>query len=330
VLSETGEHLKKALEKAETAFKKAETAVKETSETNEMPKDVGEGTKEVKKPDIAFIERTSRTSLMAQCAVKDSNIKKVKEAKAPKETNATGSAEKKEKIDAFGDNSKKVNERIVNVTESGNKKMEGVKSPIREVREASEKCDDIDEQQKKSCKEAIERIEKGEKLTTEELGNFGEMMMDQYYVSEGYKPLNRNRVTNIHDKKSGFKTGIDGVYEKINSDGTKSYIIAEAKYNTAQLSETSNNVRQMSDTWIDARLADAVGKEKAKEIIDVAEDNPELVSHEVYHVQPSNDVDRNMYADIQKVDSDGNKVGEKTIVEYFDKNGNRIEETKVS
>jgi hypothetical protein len=94
VLSEAGEHLKKTFEKAETAFKKAETAFKETPETNEMPKDAGEGTKkvikEIKKPDISFIERTSRTSLMTQCAVKAT------ETKNPKNTERTET--KKEKV----------------------------------------------------------------------------------------------------------------------------------------------------------------------------------------------------------------------------------------
>lgn len=32
-----------------------------------------------------------------------------------------------------------------------------------------------------------------------------------------------------------------------------------------------------------------------------------------------------MHTDTQEVDSEGNKVGEKTIVEYFDEDGNRIE-----
>lgn len=183
--------------------------------------------------------------------------------------------------------------------------------------------EEINEKQKVAIKEALERIRNGEKLTNEELGNLGEMMMDQYYISKGYKPLNKHRVTSLDDKKGGFKTGIDGVYEKTNPDGTKTYVIADAKYNTSQLSET-NDGKQMSDNWIDKRLDDAVGKEKADEIRDAAEDDPDSVKHEVYHIDPNVDENGNIHTDTQEVDSEGNKVGDKTIVEYFDEDGNRI------
>lgn len=188
----------------------------------------------------------------------------------------------------------------------------------------SEQDDKINEVQKAAIKEALKRIINGEKLTNEELGNLGEMMMDQYYISMGYKPLNKHRVTSLDDKKGGFKTGIDGVYEKTNPDESKSYVIADAKYNTSQLSET-NDGKQMSDNWIDKRLDDAVGKEKADEIRDAAEDAPDSVTHEIYHIDPNIDETGNIHTDTQKVDSEGNKIGDKTIVEYFDKDGNRIE-----
>lgn len=210
--------------------------------------------------------------------------------------------------------------------ESGEEPNEG-----EDVLENDEAADDeelseeeINEKQKAAIKDALERIRNGEKLTNEELGNLGEMMMDQYYISQGYKPLNKHRVTSLDDKKGGFKTGIDGVYEKTNPDGSKSYVIADAKYNTSQLSETQDG-KQMSDNWIDKRLDDAVGKEKADEIRDAAEDNPDSVKHEVYHIDPNIDENGNMHADTQEVDSEGNKTGEKTIVEYFDEDGNRIE-----
>ena len=190
--------------------------------------------------------------------------------------------------------------------------------------EDKELSEEINKQQNKAIKEAMERIRTGEKFTNEELGNLGEMMMDQYYISKGYKPLNKHRVTSLDDKKSGFKTGIDGVYEKNNSDGTKSYIVADAKYNTSKLSDT-NDGKQMSDNWINKRLDASVGKEKADEIRDVAEDDPNLVRHEIYHIAPNIDENSNMHTDIQEVDSEGNKAGEKTVVEYFDKDGNRIE-----
>lgn len=188
--------------------------------------------------------------------------------------------------------------------------------------------EEINEMQKAAIKEALERIRNGEKLTAEELGNLGEMMMDQYYISKGYKPLNKHRVTSLDDKKGGFKTGIDGVYEKTNPDGTKTYVIVDAKYNTAQLSET-NDGKQMSDNWIDKRLDDAVGKEKADEIREAKEnagdDNSDSVRHEIYHIDPNIDENGYMHTDIQEVDSEGNKIGEKTIVEYFDEEGNRVE-----
>lgn len=81
----------------------------------------------------------------------------------------------------------------------------------------------------------------------------------------------------------------------------------------------------MSDNWIDKRLDDAVGKEKADEIRDAKEDDPDSVSHEVYHIDPNSDENGNIHTDVQKVDSEGNKVGDKKIVEYFDEDGNRVE-----
>ncbi len=191
-----------------------------------------------------------------------------------------------------------------------------------DVEELSE--EEINEKQKAAIKEALERIRNGEKLTNEELGNLGEMMMDQYYISKGYKPLNKHRVTSLNDKKGGFKTGIDGVYEKTNPDGTKTYVIADAKYNTSQLAET-NDGKQMSDNWIDKRLDDAVGKEKADEIRDAAEDDPDSVKHEVYHIDPNVDENGNIHTETQEIDSEGNKLGDKTIVEYFDEDGNYID-----
>lgn len=208
-------------------------------------------------------------------------------------------------------------------TSDGNESTEG-SDKNNENKETSE--DELNEKQKAEIKESIERIRNDEKLTNEELGNLGEMMMDQYYISKGYEPLNKHRVTGLDDKKGGFKTGIDGVYEKTNPDRTKSYVIADAKYNTSQLSET-NDGKQMCDNWIDKRLDDAVGKEKADEIRDTAEDDPKSVSHEVYHIDPIIDENGNIHTDIQEVDAEGNKVGEKTIVEYFDKNGNCIEQS---
>lgn len=230
-------------------------------------------------------------------------------------------AENKVNSGSYSEEKKNFKER--DNTSDGNESIEG-SDKNNENKETSE--DELNEKQKAEIKESIERIRNDEKLTNEELGNLGEMMMDQYYISKGYEPLNKHRVTGLDDKKGGFKTGIDGVYEKTNPDRTKSYVIADAKYNTSQLSET-NDGKQMCDNWIDKRLDDAVGKEKADEIRDTAEDDPKSVSHEVYHIDPIIDENGNIHTDIQEVDAEGNKVGEKTIVEYFDKNGNCIEQS---
>lgn len=233
-------------------------------------------------------------------------------------------------------NFNKISDLKFNFSNNMNKKIEGTdndnskEDKPTESNESDDKKenltdDEINEKQKEAIKEALKRILRGEQLTKEELGNLGEMMMDQYYISQGYKPLNKHRVTSIDDKKDGFRTGIDGVYEKTNPDGSKSYVIADAKYNTSQLSDT-NDGKQMSDNWIDKRLDDAVGKEKADEIRDAAEDNPESVNHEVFHIDPNVDNNGNIHTDVQTVDSDGNKVGEKTVVEAYDSEGNRIDD----
>lgn len=218
---------------------------------------------------------------------------------------------------------------------SSEKTLEVESTRENDIEDRNEECQDneltpeeINEKQKEAIKDAWERIRNGEELTKDELGNLGEMMMDQYYISQGYEPLNMNRVTGLDDKKIGFKTGIDGVYEKNNPDGTNSYVIADAKYNTAQLKMTKAGM-QMSDNWIDKNLDKSVGKEKADEIRDAVEDNPDLVSHEVYHINPNVDEKGNIHTDVQKVDSEGNRVGNKTIVECFDEARNRIDPSEI-
>lgn len=190
--------------------------------------------------------------------------------------------------------------------------------------EANEKKEltpeEINEMQRAAIKEAFEKILRGEKLTDAEKGNLCEMMMDQYYISQGYTPLH-NRVTSLDDK--GHQ-GIDGVYERENVDGTKDYVIADAKFGTAQLNTTVDGTKQMSDEWIDKRLDDCVGKEKADEIRDAYEDNPDSVRHEVYHYDPQKNDAGISSSDITGVDSDGNKSSGKEIVEHFDEYGNII------
>src|SRR5690625_2916049 len=108
---------------------------------------------------------------------------------------------------------------------------------------------------------AIESVESGEVAlkTNKQKGNYGEMKMDDYFESQGYERISNDRVTGLDDKLS---KGIDGVYE--NANHPPKYVIAEAKYNTAQLSNTKRSGRQMSDKWIDGenRLIEAVGMNK--------------------------------------------------------------------
>ena len=109
----------------------------------------------------------------------------------------------------------------------------------------------------------IEAVENGEKLldTTQKKGNYGEMKTDQDLRNRGYKKISKEVVTSVDDP--GHK-GIDGVY--YNPDGRPPYIIADAKYNTAQLDKEGTAGPQMSQSWIDANLDDAVGKGRADEI----------------------------------------------------------------
>ena len=169
--------------------------------------------------------------------------------------------------------------------------------------------------QKTQIREGRSRLEQGETLSKAELGNLGEMMMDQYYIAKGYTPLNRHRVSSLQDKKDGFKTGIDGVYEK---DGQ--YIIVDAKYNTSQLSDTLDG-KQMSDTWIDARLDECVGKEKADQIREAEIEGK--VQHKVFHIDKV-DSNGSTACDTYFVDGDGNKSSQSEEVCQFDSTGDVI------
>ena len=109
--------------------------------------------------------------------------------------------------------------------------------------------------------ELIQEVQSGKRVLTDTLekGNFGEMLMDQILRNEGYIRISKEMVT---DLDSSTHQGIDGVYYNPQTDH---YIIADAKYNTAQLEQTQDG-KQMSESWIDSRLDAAVGKEKADEI----------------------------------------------------------------
>lgn len=146
------------------------------------------------------------------------------------------------------------------------------------------------------------------------------MLMDQYYIALGYRPIHQPRVTDL-THKSG--QGIDGVYERTNIDGSKSYVIADAKVNHSQLNKgLADGTDQMSDAWIDKRLDNAVGKEKADEIRDTYEDRPENISRQVYHFSYGDANGGMMSADVSTVDGDGNKNNDTKPVQIFDIYGN--------
>lgn len=181
---------------------------------------------------------------------------------------------------------------------------------------------EVNELQIKEIDKAFEKIKRGVKLSDVEKGNFGEMLMDQYYISKGYIPIKQLRVTDLSNKSG---PGIDGVYERINSDGSKSFVIADAKVNHSKLNKRlADGTNQMSDAWIDKRLDDAVGKEKADEIRDYYEDDPDSVSKEVYHFSYDDSGINNSTADISIVDENGNQSREKTVVQIFDLYGRAI------
>lgn len=124
-------------------------------------------------------------------------------------------------------------------------------------RVSTENNNDIDNQNKE-----ISSVETGKRdlNTTQEKGNYGEMKTDADLRQKGYERISKDVVTSLNDK--GHQ-GIDGVY--YNPNGKPKYMIVDAKYGSAQLSETADG-KQMSEKWIDNRLDVSVGKEKADEI----------------------------------------------------------------
>ncbi len=129
-------------------------------------------------------------------------------------------------------------------------------------------------------KQEVNAVESGKKIpeTSLEKGNYGEMKTDIDLKEKGYERISLERVTNLDE--TGHQ-GIDGVY--YNPDGIPQYIIADAKYETAQLSDTADG-KQMSENWIDKRLDASVGKEKADEIRLEKIFNPDNVGSYIAHV----------------------------------------------
>ena len=113
------------------------------------------------------------------------------------------------------------------------------------------------------------------------------MKMDDYFESQGYERISKTLVTGLDDKLS---KGIDGVYE--NANPPPKYVIAEAKYNTAQLSNTKRSGRQMGDKWIESRqrLVNEVGKEKAEEILSEMIFNPNNIEKNLIKIKPDGNI----------------------------------------
>ncbi|CDN36513.1 unnamed protein product [Bacillus thuringiensis DB27] len=138
----------------------------------------------------------------------------------------------------------------------------------------------------------IESVESGEVAlkTTKRKGNYGEMKMDDFFESQTYTRISDDRVLTLDQK---IVKGIDGIYE--NSSPPPKYVIAEAKYNTAQLSNKKDG-KQMSETWIDGsrRLESTVGEEMFL--------NPENVQNILINVDKDGNVVKNI------LDSSGKKI----------------------
>ena len=121
-------------------------------------------------------------------------------------------------------------------------------------------------------------------LSNLQKGNYGEMKMDIFYDELGYDRISLDRTTALD---APAHRGIDGVY--YNPDGHPPYVIAEAKFGSARLSNTLDG-KQMSDSWIDKRLVDAVGEKKADAIILEMMINPDNVQKHLINISTNGDI----------------------------------------
>lgn len=153
-------------------------------------------------------------------------------------------------------------------------------------------------------KDVCDKIEKDgniDTMSTSEKGNYGEMKTDIEMEEQGWTRISTDTVTSIDDK--GHQ-GIDGVYERVNPEtGEKEYRVVESKYGTSELNEHTSDGKQMSESWIDKRLDDAVGKEKADEIWESKILNPDSVSSYISRIDKDGNVE------LTKLDSNANEIG---------------------
>ncbi len=96
--------------------------------------------------------------------------------------------------------------------------------------------------------------------TTGRKGNFGEMATDRALMDDGFEPLHQ-RLTDID---APTHQGIDGVYK--HPGPPPRYIVVDAKYGQAGLNTLSDGTRQMSDPWIQDRLANTVSRQEMRNI----------------------------------------------------------------
>ena len=151
---------------------------------------------------------------------------------------------------------------------------------IKDYFDVSKEIDETDKEQRKAIVDGLGKLLKGE-LTNIEKGNLCEMIMDQYYISLGYKPLH-NRITSIDAPNHH---GLDGVYEKDLPNGEKVFVIADAKYDQSPMGRGVEGEKQMSKEWQDKNLENTVGTEKAAEIKEAREKGN--VKSQVFHAVPT-------------------------------------------
>lgn len=92
-------------------------------------------------------------------------------------------------------------------------------------------------------------------------GNYGEIKVDVDMVERGWTPLHE-RVTNI-DARS--KRGIDHVFHKKGPPPVQ--LVVDSKFGYAKLAKLMDGTKQMSEKWIEDRLANVVGDIEFNRII---------------------------------------------------------------
>lgn len=99
--------------------------------------------------------------------------------------------------------------------------------------------------------------------TTKQKGNFGEIISDNHLKQKhNLQRIGDEPPKTIDDK---LKKGIDGIYE--NNSPPPKYVINESKYGQSKLNPKTADGPQMSDKWIENRLEEQIGPDKADEII---------------------------------------------------------------